>query len=429
MVAQIIFIIITGIAVYLFYKQAIKIKRNIFLGKKENLNDNPKARFKKMLLLAFGQSKILNKPISGILHVVVYAGFILINIEVIEILIDGFLGTSRFFSDKLGSIYWIAINFFEFLAVGVILSCVIFLIRRNIIKIKRFTNSELTGWPKKDANIILYIEIALMSALMILNISDGLLHPEIQNHLYLSTKFNSIFKSLPIESLSIIANTAWWFHLIGIYAFLNYLPKSKHLHIILAFPNTYYSSLNKLGYLNNMTSVTNEVKAMLDPSFIPIATEDNVKFGAQDVTDLSWKSLLDAYTCTECGRCTSVCPANITGKKLSPRKIMMDTRDRIEEYSNLLDLNAPNLHENTLLDNYIIKEELLACTTCNACTNECPINIDPLKIIIELRRFTIMEKSEMPNEWAMMSNNIENNGAPWQFPASERGNWTTKIKD
>ena len=427
MVAQIIFTIITAFAVILFYKQASKIKQNIFLGKKENLNDNYKKRLKKVLLVAFGQSKLLNRPISGILHLIVYAGFILINIEVFEIIADGFFGTNRLFSKYLNETYWFAINLFEFLAIIVIISCVIFLIRRNIIKIKRFTNSELKGWPKKDANIILFIEIILMSALLILNITDGLINNEVSNHLYISSKLNSVFQSLSIDNLHIIERAAWWFHIIGIYAFLNYLPKSKHLHIILAFPTTYYSDLNAPGFIPNMQSVTNEVKAMFDPSIIPSNSEEPFRFGAKDITDLSWKSLLDAYTCTECGRCSSVCPANITGKLLSPRKIMMDTRDRLEEYSELKENNSEELNKKSLLGDYISLEEINACTTCNACTEACPININPLKIIVELRRYSYMEDSSVPNEWAMMSSNIENNGAPWQFPASDRANWTNKI--
>lgn len=421
MLSNFIFILLLLSSSWLFYKQVAKIRRNILLGKPENRSDQKWERFKIMLAVAFGQTKMQARPIAAFFHFIIYVGFILINIEVLEILIDGIFGTHRIFQAPLGSLYSIAINFFEILALGVLISCIVFLTRRNIIKLKRFSGTEMVGWPVKDANYILVIEIILMAALLIMNASEALVTG---NYYIISSYIAPIFNQFTIEQLHLIERTAWWFHIVGIFAFLNYLPKSKHFHVILAFPNTWYSDLNPVGKINNMAVVTNEVKAMLDPSYIPQTTTESITFGAKDVTDLSWKSLMDAYSCTECGRCTSSCPANITGKLLSPRKIMMDTRDRLEEVGKNIDAFGLNHNDNkSLINDYISTEELFACTTCNACVEACPININPLKIIVELRRYAIMEQSNMPNEWANMTTNIENNGAPWQFAAADRQNW------
>ncbi|MFN7014564.1 MAG: 4Fe-4S dicluster domain-containing protein, partial [Bacteroidia bacterium] len=331
------------------------------------------------------------------------------------------------FAAPLGSIYTIAINFFEILAVGVIIACLVFLVRRNILKIDRFTKPELKGWPFKDANIILFIEIILMGALLKLNAVEANIEGALEKPFLVSQFIAPFFASFSQDTLHVLERIFWWFHILGIFAFLNYLPFSKHFHIMLAFPNTYFSNLNAKGKFTNMASVTNEVKIMMDPSYTPATDIPPGRFGAKDVTDLTWKQLLDAYTCTECGRCTAECPANQTGKKLSPRKIMMDTRDRLEEVGRNIDVNKEFKDDGkSLLGSYITEEEILACTTCNACVQACPVNIDPLSIIIDLRRYLIMEESKAPAEWAGMLTNIENNGAPWQFSPSDRFNWANE---
>lgn len=424
MISSIIFILVFGAAIYLFSKNVNKVIRNIKLGKPVDRSDNPSERFKVMAMVALGQSKMVVRPIAGIMHIIVYLGFILINIEVLEIIIDGIFGTHRFFAAPLGNIYTLAINFFEILAVGVIIACIVFLIRRNILKIERFTKPELKGWPFKDANIILFIEIILMGALLKLNAVEANIEGALEKPFLVSQFIAPFFASFSQETLHLFERVFWWFHILGILAFLNYLPFSKHFHILLAFPNTYFSNLNPKGKFNNMASVTNEVKIMMDPSYTPPTDIAPGRFGAKDVTDLTWKQLLDAYTCTECGRCTSECPANQTGKLLSPRKIMMDTRDRLEEVGRNIDTNKEFKDDGkSLLGNYISEEEILACTSCNACVQACPVNIDPLSIIIDLRRYLIMEESKAPAEWAGMLTNIENNGAPWQFSPSDRFNW------
>jgi heterodisulfide reductase subunit C len=355
-------------------------------------------------------------------------GFVIINLEVMEIMIDGLFGTHRVFSRYLGELYGLLIGGFEVLALLVLMACVVFLVRRNIGKLKRFSGIEMTEWPKSDANYILIIEIFLMTAFLTMNAADHKLQLlNFEHYIQAGSSPVSGFLNalLPdnANALEVIERGCWWFHIIGILAFLNYLPYSKHFHILLAFPNTYYSNLNPKGKFENMTSVTNEVKAMLDPSFVPEATEPG-RFGAKDATDLTWKNLMEAYTCTECGRCTSVCPANITGKLLSPRKIMMDTRDRITEIGNNIDKNGPDFKDDkTLLDNYITREELWACTSCNACVDACPVNINPLEIIVEMRQYVVMEESQAPTSLNSMFGNVENNGAPWKYSPSDRLNW------
>lgn len=433
MLSQIIFILVFAIALYFFAKRVGKIRNNILLGKPENRSDNPKKRWAIMARVALGQSKMVVRPIAGLMHILVYAGFILINIEILEIVIDGIFGTHRFFMPYLGSLYFAAINFFEILAVLVIVACVVFLWRRNVQKIARFWSSEMKSWPRNDANNILVIEIVLMCALLILGAAEANMQGEqYADGFIISKQLAPMFAGLEQNTLHLIERIAWWAHILGILAFLNYVPYSKHFHIFLAFPNTYYSNLNAIGKMNNMESVTNEVKLMMDPNADPYAAAPETeaepeRFGAKDVQDLSWKSLLDAYTCTECGRCTSVCPANLTGKKLSPRKIMMDTRDRLEEVGQNISKHGMDFTDNkSLLGDYISHEEILACTTCNACVDACPVNINPVDIISELRRYKMMEESQVPSEWANMFGNIENNGAPWPFPAADRGKWANQ---
>jgi len=429
-IANILFIVLLIAAVFLFTKNVRKIIRNINLGKELDRSDNKPLRWKTMAMVAIGQSKMITRPVAGIMHIFVYVGFVLINIEVAEMLVDGVFGTHRFLS-FLGNFYNFLIGFFEILGFLVTLGCTVFLIRRNIIKLKRFMNKELDGWPRSDANIILISEILLMSALFTMNACDQLLQQTASEHYIHAGSFpisqfiTPLFVGMSQSKLIFIERSCWWFHIIGILGFLNYLPYSKHFHIILAFPNVFYSNLNAKGKFTNLESVTKEVKLMLDPSATPPpADAPPGKFGAKDVFDLTWKQLMDAYTCTECGRCTSSCPANQTGKLLSPRKIMMDTRDRLEEVGKNIDKNGKFIDdEKTLLSNYITPEELWACTSCNACVQECPVNIDPLSIIIDLRRYLVMEQSAAPQELNLMFTNVENNGAPWQFSPADRLNW------
>lgn len=428
MVSQIIFVILTIVGVGLFAFNAQKVIRNIKLGKSANRSDKPQERWMVMLKVAFGQTKMAVRPVPFLLHLVVYLGFVIINIEVLEIVIDGIFGTHRVFSG-LGGLYNFLIGSFELLAAGVWLACVVFLIRRNVLKLKRFSGVEMKTWPKSDANYILITEILLMSAFLLMNAADAKLQSLGASHYTAAGAFPvSVWLQnlLPnqIDTLIFIERFCWWFHIAGIFAFLNYLPYSKHFHIILAFPNTYFSNLKPKGQFSNMDSVTNEVKAMLDPSFVPADAAPG-RFGAKDIQDLSWVNLLNAYTCTECGRCTSVCPANITGKLLSPRKIMMDTRDRMEEVGKNIDKHgAEHQDGKALLDDYITREEIWACTSCNACVEACPVNIDPLSIITELRRYAVMEESVAPASINTMLGNVENNGAPWKYSPSDRFNWS-----
>jgi heterodisulfide reductase subunit C len=431
MISSIIFFLCFVAGVTLFSLNAKKIYRNITLGRSIDRFDQPNERLMKTIKVALGQSKMVVRPIAGFLHIIVYLGFVIINLEVLEIVIDGIFGTHRFFASFMGGFYNFLIGSFEILAFGVLAACVIFLIRRNVINIRRFQMSELLGWPKNDANIILVVEILLMSAFLTMNASDRILQLRgaehyIQAGAYPISQFiMPLLQGLSDNALISIERFTWWFHILGILAFLNYLPYSKHLHIMLAFPAVYFSNLNKKGKFTNMESVTNEVKLMFDPSATPPDADAPIgKFGAKDVHDLSWKSLLDAYTCTECGRCTSECPANNTGKLLSPRKIMISTRDRLEEVGKNIDKHGVEYADGkTLLGDYITAEELWACTTCNACTEACPVNLDPLAIIVDLRRYLVMEEATAPSELTNMFTNVENNGAPWQFSQADRFNW------
>jgi len=428
---NILFAIALVLGIGYFVRNIRKLSRNIKLGKDVDVSDNKGERWKNMINIALGQSKMVRRPIAGILHVIVYIGFIIINIEVLEIIVDGLFGTHRIGLKILPeSVYGFLIGSFEILAVLVLVSVIVFWLRRNIIKLKRFLSAEMKGWPKNDGNIILYFEVVLMCLFLIMNATDTSFQ-ELGHGNIISQFIAPWFGDNP-DTLHLIERTAWWLHILGILVFLNYLYFSKHLHILLAFPNTYYGSVQPKGRLNNLESVTNEVKLMMDPNADPFAapaegSEDETpeKFGASDVQDLNWVQLLSAYTCTECGRCTSACPANLTGKRLSPRKIMMDTRDRLEEVGKNIDTNKGEFKDDgkQLLGDYITHEELWACTTCNACVEECPVSINPLSIIMDMRRYLVMEQSAAPMELNNMMTNIENNGAPWPYNQMDRLNW------
>lgn len=434
-IQQILFIALSGFAIWLFAKNIMQIRRNILLGQDEDLTDNKPRRLRNLLLLAFGQKKMFRNPLVAVMHFVIYAGFIIINVEVLEIVLDGILGTHRLFFPYLGSLYTFVINFFEVLAVGVIAVCAIFLIRRNIIKLKRFISKDLNGWPRSDANYILITEIVLMTLFLTMNATDRALQLQGSEHYHNTGNFvfsgmlASIFDGISTNTLIIVERSCWWLHIIGIFAFLNYLPYSKHLHIMLAFPNAWYAKLDVEGKMDNMENVQNEVKYMMQPELAPTGEAAPQKFGAKDIFDLSWKNLLDAYSCTECGRCTAACPANITGKLLSPRKIMMDTRDRLEEVGKNINTNNEFKDDGKNLLSYITTEELRACTTCNACVQECPVSINPLDIILELRRSLVMEDSNAPQEWNGMFSNIENNFAPWKFSPEDRDKWAGEMNN
>lgn len=434
-IPNIIFAIILIFGIGFFSRNIKKIIRNIKLGKDIDRSDRKSERWKNMIRLALGQSKMVRRPVSGLLHIVVYVGFIIINIEVLEIIIDGLFGTHRIFA-FLGTFYDFLIGSFEILAFLVLFSVTIFWIRRTILKIPRFWNKEMKGFPKNDALYILYFEMILMSLFLFMNATDLNLQQLNTEHYIkagsypISQFIAPLLAGISQTTLIIMERSTWWIHIVGILIFLNYLYYSKHLHILLAFPNTFYANLNLQGKFPNNQTVTKEVELMMDPNADPYAIPEEdpdaeiEKFGASDVTDLNWVQLMNAYTCTECGRCTSVCPANLTGKELSPRNIMMKTRDRLEEVGKNIDENGTFVDDNKqLLNDYITSEELWACTTCNACVEECPINIDPLSIIMEMRQFLVMEQSAAPQELNMMMTNIENNGAPWQYNQMDRLNW------
>ena len=430
-IPNILFVITLVAGIGFFTLNIRKVIRNIKLGKDINRSDHSSKRWKNMARIALGQSKMVTRPASGVLHLIVYVGFIIINVEVLEIIFDGIFGTHRVFKPLLGEgIYGFLIGTFEILAFLVFVAVIIFWLRRNAIRIKRFLSKEMKGWPKSDGNLILYFEMVLMTLFIVMNATDiSFQEASVGNPI--SQFVAPWFSSLELETIHLIERSAWWIHITGILVFLNYLYYSKHLHILLAFPNTFYANLNPKGQLSNVASVTKEVQMMMDPNIDPYATpeggeEEEVpeKFGASDVMDLNRVQLLNAYTCTECGRCTSACPANLTGKELSPRAIMMKTRDRLEEVGKNIDKNGVFKDDGKqLLNDYITPEELWACTSCNACVEECPINIDPLSIIMEMRRFLVMEQSAAPQELNMMMTNVENNGAMWQYSPMDRLNW------
>jgi heterodisulfide reductase subunit C len=431
-VQQILFFLLSVVAIWLFTKKVRAIRRNILLGRDETINDNRSQRWRNVLLLAFGQKKMFRNPLVAVLHFFVYAGFIIINIEILEIILDGILGKHRMFAPAIGSLYGVLIGCFEILAVLVLVGCAIFLIRRNIIKLKRFISKDLDGWPRSDANYILITEIILMTLFLTMNTADqvlqsrGAAHYHQTGNFWITGSFTFLFNGLSTSSLITVERSCWWLHIIGVFAFLNYLPYSKHLHIILAFPNSYYARLEPMGKMENMPEIQKEVLYAMQPDLAPTGeTQPPKKFGAKDVFDLSWKNLLDAYTCTECGRCSAACPANQTGKLLSPRKIMMDTRDRLEVVGKNIGKNGSFKDDGkSLLHDHISVEELRACTTCNACVQECPVSISPLDIILQLRRYLVMEESNSPQEWAAMFSNVENNFAPWKFSPDDRDKWT-----
>jgi heterodisulfide reductase subunit C len=442
-ISVLLFVIIAIIGVSFFAYNIWKIKFNIGLGLPEERSDQKGARLKTMLLVAFGQKKMFSRPIPALLHLCLYVAFVITQIELFEIFTDGVLDEHRFFRSSLGGLYTFTISFIEILSVSAFIATIVFLARRNLLKLPRLKMKEMIGWPTKDANLILIFELILLICIFTMNGADEVLFQRGASHAEMGTNGSFgfsvssilgpiLFDGLSTDSLHIAERVGWWGHLIMVLGFLNYLPYSKHFHILLAFPNTYYSNLEAKGKFSNMDSVTKEVKLMMDPTADPYAAPDPgtpppSRFGAKDVTDLSWKNLMDAYTCTECGRCTSSCPANITGKLLSPRKIMMDTRDRLVEVGEAKRKNGKDFEDGkALLGDYISEEELWACTSCNACVDECPVNIDPLSIIIDLRRFLVMEESKIPNELTGMLTNIENNGAPWQFSQNDRLNWANE---
>ena len=448
-IENIVFLIVAALGIGLFVWQIRKIRKNVLMGRDVELSDNPSERINKTLLVAFGQQKMFKRMLPAVLHLFVYVGFLVINIEVLEILIDGIFGTHRILGFA-GILYSGLMFINEILAALVIIACVIFLWRRNVTKVPRLAAGvEMRAWPKLDANLILITEIVLMIALFAFNISDLKLAQLRGTHIAgvypVSSMFVDILGSDP-DNLYVIGRVGWWFHILGILAFMNYLPSSKHFHIIMAFPNVYYSKLLPKGKFTTNAAITHEIKAMLDPSYQPPAPEVDAegnpvmqRFGAKDVEDLTWKQLMDSYTCTECGRCTSVCPANITGKLLSPRKIVMDTRDRMEEKGEHPAIFKPNHYkemgvervdtteEKTLLRGYITPEELWACTSCNACVESCPVNIDQLSTIMDLRRYLVLEESAAPASLNAMFTNIENNGAPWAFSPADRFNWADEL--
>ena len=442
MVAQIIFAFLLIVAGFFFTKRILFIRRNILLGRDIDLSDRKSQRWKTMARVALGQSKMVARPVAGILHILVYLGFVIINIEMLEIVIDGLFGTHRVFS-SIGPIYSVLIASFEFLALGVVSACVIFLVRRHILAIARFKSPEMGGWPSLDATIILVAEILLMGAFLGMNAADSIaMGRELHHYTAVDVSAFPISQSLvgllggmSDSSIVLVERGCWWFHIVGVLSFLVYVPYSKHFHIFLAFPNTYYSNLDEKARLDNMASVKKEVDMMMDPNADPYAVPaegtgaEPPRFGVKDATDLSWKQLMETYSCTECGRCTSECPANITGKLLSPRKIMMDSRDRIDEIGHNINANGGEFKPDgkSLVGSYISEEELWACTSCQACVETCPINISPMGIILDMRRSLIMEESKSPEPITSMFNNIENNGAPWAFPAASRGDWTQEA--
>ena len=433
MIEQIVFVVVLIVAIYLISRRIRCIRQNINIGKPGAPVEHFTSRIRNVLLIAFGQKKMFKRPVPALLHLCVYLGFLIINLEVLEFVLDGLTGTHRMFAPHLGEFYAVAMNVFEVLALAVLLACVVFLVRRNITKLPRFWSAEMTQWPRMDANIILVSEIVLMLAILTMNAADQKLqlldaeHYPSTGSLIISSGLIPLLGGIEKEGLVLIERFCWWFHILGILAFAVYITYSKHLHIALAFPYTYFSSIEPAGKIQNMPAITNEVKIMLGLASEGGAPSEQGRFGARDINDLPRTSLLAAYACTECGRCTSECPANLTGKKLSPRKIMMDVRDRMEEVGRIRDSGGDGLRDGSLLDTYITREEINACTSCNACVEACPVLLNPLSIILELKRYVVMEESAAPQSWNSMFQNIETNFAPWKFAPTERFKWSEKT--
>ena len=432
MLPSILFLLVAGVSGWFAFKGFSRVRRNILLGKDEPTTGDNATRWRNVLLVALGQQKMFKNWIPAVLHLFIYVAFVVTQVELLEIFVDGVFGTHRFFAPFLGGLYTFIISSIEVLSVLAFVATIAFLTRRNILRLPRFQKPELKGFPLRDANLILLGEIILITGIFCMNGGDKVLQARGVEHYHLTGDFAVstwlgplLFGHLSDTSVIGIERFGWWLHLATVFGFLCYLPYSKHLHIILAFPNTWYARLSVRGQMENMPEIQKEVRIMMgleQPD--PNAPADLPEFGANDVFSLSWKNVLQAYSCTECGRCTAACPANLTGKKLSPRKVMMDVRDRAEEIGYHLDsqkFSRENYDDGKSLFDRITPEEIHACTTCNACVEACPVLINPLDIILQLRRHEILTQSAGPAEWLPMFNAIENAGAAWAMSEAREG--------